>query len=196
MIGTDASGTVGMYSTWGVHVDEYASGAVIGGDVPGAGNVISSCSRGIYLTSSNSLVAGNYVGLDATGTSALGNGYAGMTVGGSNNIIGGLTTAARNVVSGNTLIVHETPKLAVSAGLTSNIVEERAYQMDRRARVEHHDAEHQLSLADTQRGHDRAARYDKEAENLRREAKKAEKAKTNFEKRREGIERRLRESNV
>jgi len=75
-------------------------------------------------------------------------------------------------------------------------LESRAYQMDRKSREEHHDAEHQMTLPDTQRGHDRAARYEKEAESLRREAKKAEKAKVDFEKRREGIEQRMRDSCV
>ena len=75
-------------------------------------------------------------------------------------------------------------------------LESRAFQMDRKAREENHDAEHQLSLADTQRGRERAKHYEAEAEALRREAKKAEKAKADFEKRREGIEQRMRESNV
>jgi len=75
-------------------------------------------------------------------------------------------------------------------------LENRAHRMDRKAREEHQDAEHQMLLPDSRRGHDRAKRYEQEAESLRREAKKAEKAKADCEKRRQGIEQRMRESCV
>lgn len=75
-------------------------------------------------------------------------------------------------------------------------LESRAHQMDRKAREEHHDAEHQMLLPDTRRGHDRAKRYEQEAESLRREAKKAEKAKADCERLREQIEQRMRKSAV
>ena len=75
-------------------------------------------------------------------------------------------------------------------------LENRAYCTARKAREERYEAEHQLSLEDMDRGHERANRYAKEAESLRREAKKAEKAKADFEKRRQGIEQRMRESSI
>ncbi|MEO6030156.1 MAG: CSLREA domain-containing protein, partial [Candidatus Binatia bacterium] len=50
----------------------------------------------------NCIVEGNYVGTDALGTQARPNGQSGITVSfGQNNLIGGTTTQARNVVSGN-----------------------------------------------------------------------------------------------
>ena len=75
-------------------------------------------------------------------------------------------------------------------------LENQVRQMQRKAQEEHQDAEHQMLLGDTRRGHDRAKRYEQEAETLRREAKKAEKSKADCEKRREGIEQRMRESRV
>ena len=75
-------------------------------------------------------------------------------------------------------------------------LENRAYRMARKAREERYEAEHQLSLEDMERGHQRANHYEKEAESLRREAKKAGKAKADFEKRRQGIEQRMRESSI
>jgi hypothetical protein len=49
----------------------------------------------------NNLIAGNYIGTDATGSAAVPNGI-GVSIGGSgSNIIGGTTVASRNVISGN-----------------------------------------------------------------------------------------------
>ncbi len=60
------------------------------------------CGCGIDLSSSNSIVEGNYVGTDATGTQSKPNGQNGISVTfGSNNLIGGTTAQARNLVSGN-----------------------------------------------------------------------------------------------
>ena len=51
--------------------------------------------------SSGATVIGNFIGLDATGDTVLQNGYSGIDITGSNNIIGGTTAASRNVISGN-----------------------------------------------------------------------------------------------
>lgn len=61
------------------------------------------CGCGITLSGSdNSIIEGNYVGTDATGLQAKPNGQNGVAViTGSNNLIGGTTAQARNVVSGN-----------------------------------------------------------------------------------------------
>ena len=44
---------------------------------------------GIHLDGSNSIIAGNWIGLDASGTTALGNASPGVHVLGANNVIGG-----------------------------------------------------------------------------------------------------------
>ncbi|HEV7894110.1 MAG TPA: choice-of-anchor Q domain-containing protein [Pyrinomonadaceae bacterium] len=58
---------------------------------------------GVRLTGSNSnTVSGNFIGTNAAGTAALGNGGEGLLADfSSNNTVGGTTPAARNVISGN-----------------------------------------------------------------------------------------------
>lgn len=47
------------------------------------------------------IVEGNYIGTNVTATTAAGNGNSGVWVRSLNNIIGGTTTTARNIISGN-----------------------------------------------------------------------------------------------
>ncbi len=68
------------------------------------GNVISGNTwENLLLDSgaSGSLVTGNTIGLDVTGTFALANGSAGLRVLSAGNVIGGHTAALRNVIAGN-----------------------------------------------------------------------------------------------
>lgn len=97
-----ASNTVDGIRLWG------GTNIIIGGDVPGAGNVISGNGMyGIYaLDDSVGLkIQGNLIGLGADGmtnywsTNALGR--AGATVSGQNTLIGGTDTNARNIIAGN-----------------------------------------------------------------------------------------------
>ncbi len=56
----------------------------------------------LILGSSNNVISGNYIGTDVAGMSALGNTSGGIEIISSqNNLIGGSTAAARNVISGN-----------------------------------------------------------------------------------------------
>ena len=58
--------------------------------------------HGILMTGSGNLIEGNFIGTNTAGTVALGNTLDGVFVsGGSNNTIGGTTSAARNLISGN-----------------------------------------------------------------------------------------------
>lgn len=57
--------------------------------------------NGILLSSGGNVVAGNYIGIDITGKTAMANAKNGIEADGPNNIIGGTTSAARNVISGN-----------------------------------------------------------------------------------------------
>ena len=95
-----------------------AVGTLIGGDTPGAGNVISSNNgAGLLLGgdgqtgiqgSSNftppATIAGNLIGTDATGTTAMGNGAAGISIfeGGTGYVIGGTDPAQQNIIAFNT----------------------------------------------------------------------------------------------
>jgi Bacterial Ig-like domain len=62
----------------------------------------------VVILGSNNKVEGNFIGTDPSGTQALGNRIAGVTVlkpslgaGGASNTIGGTSPAARNLISGN-----------------------------------------------------------------------------------------------
>jgi uncharacterized delta-60 repeat protein len=104
-IGTDASGSVALGNVGnGVYAE--TADNLIGGTNPSDRNVISGNGyAGIQLqgtASSNNVIAGNLIGTDATGTSALANTNYGILVfRAAANQIGGGTPAARNVVSGN-----------------------------------------------------------------------------------------------
>ncbi|MCG3200133.1 MAG: hypothetical protein GHCLOJNM_04668 [bacterium] len=79
-------------------------GNVIGGTTVGAGNVISgNVSHGIEVfSSSGNRIEGNFIGTDASGLAALGNGARGVQLNdSSDNIIGGTEPGARNIISGN-----------------------------------------------------------------------------------------------
>ena len=57
--------------------------------------------NGILLNSAGNVIAGNYIGTDITGTLAMANAKDGIQIDGPNNLIGGTTASARNVISGN-----------------------------------------------------------------------------------------------
>lgn len=66
------------------------------------GLVINRFSIAIQLVSGGNTIAGNYIGTDPTGGIALGNGVGIRIVDSDNNVIGGTTPDARNVISANT----------------------------------------------------------------------------------------------
>lgn len=59
--------------------------------------------HGIQLDGNNNKIVGNYIGVDASGTKAAGNGGCGIDAiwSSSGNVIGGTTAATRNVISAN-----------------------------------------------------------------------------------------------
>lgn len=102
-IGTDRTGRLALGNgASGVKIDG-AAGNLIGGTNAAAGNVIAANGEaGVFLNGavSNS-VQGNFIGTDATGTNALGNAFAGVTLADADgNLIGG-PPGAGNVISGN-----------------------------------------------------------------------------------------------
>ena len=48
----------------------------------------------------NNIIEGNFIGTNLSGTAAQGN-FGGVAIDNANNLIGGTTPAARNVISGN-----------------------------------------------------------------------------------------------
>jgi hypothetical protein len=91
-----------LIENFGNGVEVAGNNNTIGGSVKGAGNVLSGNSTGVSIDSGVSGVAvqGNFIGTDATGSSANGN-TEGIDDYGSNNTIGGSIAAARNLVSGD-----------------------------------------------------------------------------------------------
>ncbi len=109
-IGTDITGTEALGNgDAGVYIDD-SNGNQVGGNDPLARNVISGNNTnnngydGVNVNgSSGNLIAGNYIGTDASGTKSLSGNRFGVFVflGSSDNLIGGVTSGAGNLISGN-----------------------------------------------------------------------------------------------
>ena len=104
-IGLDSSGTQPLDNGGnGVTVND-STDVTIGGTETGAGNVITRSEKdgiSIEFGTTGTLVQGNIIGLDYTGTVFLSNFGNGVSVANSSETtIGGVTTAARNVISAN-----------------------------------------------------------------------------------------------
>jgi len=100
---TIGSGAAGNGS--GVVIENGATGNLIGNTLPGASNDITSNGTGVLIQdvgTSNNTVESNHIGTDTTGTTALPN-EVGVAIlnGATSNFIGGVTTPARNLISGN-----------------------------------------------------------------------------------------------
>jgi hypothetical protein len=105
-IGTNASGTAAAANPTTGIVLGAASNSTIGGDTPAARNLISGNHTGVLLVgplTTGNVIAGNYIGTNKSGTAAIPNGVSGIILGpyAENNLIGGTTAAARNIISGN-----------------------------------------------------------------------------------------------
>ncbi len=104
-VGTNAAGTTDLGNTTsGVRIFN-APDNTVGGTTSGQRNLISGndndgISIGGSAASSNS-VQGNHIGTNADGDAALGNGADGVFVSGPENIVGGTSVGARNLISGN-----------------------------------------------------------------------------------------------
>ena len=107
---TDPDGTPGSGDELGNISDgvfiSSAPGNTIGGTDAGAGNVISgSGAAGVEIYdvgATGNYIQGNMIGTDVDGTDDLGNTADGVYINNApSNIVGGVTTSARNVISGN-----------------------------------------------------------------------------------------------
>ena len=102
-IGVDASGNLPLPNSAGVAMFfGVNNNNTIGGTTPNSKNVISGNSNiGIGITNGiNNQVIGNYIGTNASGTSAVANNY-GIFIDGGDNTVGGQGSALRNIISGN-----------------------------------------------------------------------------------------------
>ena len=105
-IGTNAAGLAALPNSQnGIALFAGVSNTTIGGTVAGARNIVSANAvDGISINGSatTTLVQGNYIGTNLSGTGALGNTNSGIAIGFSaNNTIGGTAAGAGNVISGN-----------------------------------------------------------------------------------------------
>lgn len=122
-IGTDITGTLALgNSSSGV----VAGDALIGGTVAEARNIIAAngfngnVSLGSFGSGSPATVQGNYIGTDVTGTKALSATSVGINISTNNNIIGGTTGPARNIISGN---LHGISFGSFFSGVVGNVIQ-------------------------------------------------------------------------
>lgn len=119
-IGTDLSGTVAMpNSRAGIRIENGENHLIGGADVADRNVISGNANNGIHFTEdvNSSRIEGNFIGLDSTGTVALGNGFNGVHMGPdqwpypitrfSGNIVGNGPSdsgdAKRNFISGNSV---------------------------------------------------------------------------------------------
>jgi titin len=106
-IGLDVTGTNAVPNSGaGIGLSDGAVGNLVGGTAPGAGNIIvGSQSYGIAAASATTAfntIQGNWIGVDATGNRAVPNGTGvAIFLGAHENLIGGATSGAGNVISGS-----------------------------------------------------------------------------------------------
>ena len=105
-IGTDVSGTVPAGNAIeGVLIHD-GWNSTIGGTTAAQRNIVSGgVNYGVWISGTaavDNVVEGNYIGTDASGISALGNGINGICLNGCHdNTVGGAVEGARNVIAGN-----------------------------------------------------------------------------------------------
>ncbi|HAZ47374.1 MAG TPA: hypothetical protein DCZ55_23690, partial [Cyanobacteria bacterium UBA11371] len=114
-IGTNAAGIAAAGNHSGIFISDGSTNNTIGGTTAASRNVISGNLFGVSIFTDANKVQGNYIGTDVTGTLDVGNSADGVTITGylvigpggeriisaSNNLIGGTTPGARNIISGN-----------------------------------------------------------------------------------------------
>jgi hypothetical protein len=101
-IGTDVTGA-GALGNGGAGVWVTGTGDAVGGTAAGAGNVIAAnAGAGVVIEATGTRVQGNWIGTDATGTQALGNGGNGVAVvDATGNTVGGSAPRAGNTIAFN-----------------------------------------------------------------------------------------------
>ncbi len=129
-IGTDITGANRLGNNNGGVVLLDAPANTIGGSATGAGNVISANGNdGIQVSSANNgpgsvytVILGNIIGLDATGTTGLGNSNNGVEVDfGAGTLVGGSAKGDGNVISGNTAGVY-LQSSAIGVAVQGNLI--------------------------------------------------------------------------
>lgn len=131
-IGTNATGTMPLANGFmGVNVTG-ATSAMIGGALPGEGNLISANTNGgVDIAADNTIVQGNFIGTQVDGLSPLGNPQYGVRVSGTANQIGGRAAGMGNVIAFNTIGASDLGSaVIVAGGLGMTIVGNSIYSND------------------------------------------------------------------
>lgn len=126
LVGVNAAGDVAFPNDGHGVTLNAATGNRIGTNADGVAdalerNVISgNNSSGIHIyTAENNIIAGNYIGTNVAGNMAIPNKYRGVHIqASSNNRVGGIVTAERNVISGNL-----SDGIRVYAGANVNVIQ-------------------------------------------------------------------------
>ncbi len=125
-IGTNATGMASLGSSGGIGIAIYGgTGNRIGGIAPGEGNVISgNGGRGIFLQGAGvigTIIQGNYIGVAADGTTALGNSQ-GIRIqqSVSNTLVGGAVGGAGNVIAFNGSVATDSGIEVTGSGSLGN----------------------------------------------------------------------------
>jgi hypothetical protein len=103
-IGTDFSGSSAIGNGESGIAIHAARNNTIGGTDSGARNILSGNSFGILIATNDAngnSIQGNYIGTDATGSSAIPNSQSGILLWSEGTVIGGAVAGAGNVISGN-----------------------------------------------------------------------------------------------
>ena len=102
-IGVDAAGASALpNSSYGVDVGPGAVDNYVGGSAPGQGNVISgNVNAGVlFEVGSSGSIQGNYIGVNAAGTTPIAGVGAGIYLATSNVLVGGTASGDGNLISG------------------------------------------------------------------------------------------------
>jgi hypothetical protein len=105
-IGTDRTGTL---SLGGAGYDSAGTNQIVGGTAAGSGNLFAGAGTGVFISigpgnsfnPTGNMVQGNLIGTDVTGAVALANSTGVFITQAEQNLVGGTTPGARNVISGN-----------------------------------------------------------------------------------------------
>jgi CSLREA domain-containing protein len=104
-IGTDSTGTIARPNADGGMQVNSSTNNVIGGTSAATRNVISgNGGHGVWVRespTSGTVISGNYIGTDVSGTLDLGNSGSGVQLLGTGSTVGGTASGAGNVISGN-----------------------------------------------------------------------------------------------
>ena len=105
-IGTDTTGTTALPNDGsGIYIVNSATNTIGGATVNERNIIAGNQQAGILITGSQATgntLLGNYIGVNAAGAAALGNGWDGILIDGApNNSIGQASAEGRNIISGN-----------------------------------------------------------------------------------------------